>query len=1711
MTSLNIDPDQPTHKTTASAQGGLEQLRKRLLDLTRRNSLLNFRHSTKASLRVVDELPNELFTRLRDGNALTFKPILERELDRLKEKHNDVRALALETDGSADNSVVGSSHKASAKEVAAQLGIATSFDLPASTSDDNPRHFDRYIQTLHFPDELEAILRRINASARTALEESGTNMLYLIFGFLEWYESPDSSEPLLAPLVTIPVELTKNKPSRALGGIYEFMVEYTGDDLLTNLSLVEKLKRDFNLSVPMLEDDDTPESYFEKFADLLEGQPRWRIRRQITLSLLHFGKLLMFLDLDQSRNPGLLSHARVKELLEGPSHREVSSYGEVYELDQPDIAKELPHLIYDADSSQHSALLDALLGKNLVIEGPPGTGKSQTITNLIAAFLVKGKTVLFISEKLAALEVVRRRLDQAGLGDFCLELHSHKTRKDKLLLDIRQRIKHQRSYRPPDALDEKIRLLERQQKELVQYVQLINKPFGSLPKTIFNIIWNREALLQDHDFLHGLLDCLILSTADKLTATKEYDQRLQVDIYQQKLEALLVNSSSIADHPWSGIGNSKLNYVQEHEVFTKVEQLRACANTLVRDAQSLMAMVGLSSCISYSTLQRLCDVHLQLPHLSGAEEALLIPRLLLPEARTHARGLAERLLHHEKRMGKLRSEFTRIPLPDDQGIETAKAIVLELKRFDLEGKTRADLSSLLDSVREVYAELKCALSLFKQITESLGVGYSYTLQNLTCLGEALILLKETNLDILHLRHPILGNPTYDLIRNKAYSEAKLLQHLHAQLSHEYLMSRLPSALELWNHADTVSLSSFTQRLFNSQYRITRNFYRALRKDNCDSEWTVMATKLKELAEYRDKLERFSANTRYSEAFGGAFNGLETPFTEVTKLQSWYLELRKRLSPHGSIAQPITDALQNIPLERLRDAAAQTLSNESALHLLKTVPPKLDRLGINFAHSKNDSTQTELPHLLSELNKLNNLITQAIELLTSLSSPDHIRLRDIPHRLDELRTLQILEKELNQEAGSAELLGDYFRGCETDRAGLESTLDIIEKATHQDIPPEIQSWLLCSNEYPSRLQKLQTLLEPLDKELERYRALWFQFIEFVKLDFQQWYSNTPTEDWCNLSPETIQARFDKALNSPHDLAVWMDYARSRRELEDFQLTPLISLVEKGHLEATQLISAYDFAIYNSLLKLVLEAHPSLLNFSRSRHEKIRDQFVKLDKEILSLYRTQAAHEICQRQIPDGNARGPVREYTDRALIDHEMQKQRGHISIRALINRAHSALLGLKPCFMMGPMSVAQYLEPGKFHFDLVVMDEASQLKPEDALGAISRGSQIVIVGDPKQLPPTSFFDKLFQDNNENEADDSLAIEESESILDRACEVHQPIRQLRWHYRSRHESLIAFSNYQFYDQNLILFPSAQGKGSRLGLKFHFIKEGIYDSRINRPEADRIVQAILNHAATCPDESLGVATLNSSQRDLIEELLDSQTKFNPVMLAYKAKWDKTAEPFFIKNLETVQGDERDCIFISFTYGHDTRGNMYQRFGPINGSNGHRRLNVLFTRAKLRTEVFSSMQPEDILIDQGSSPGLKAMQGYLAYAKTGVLEQPQIGRGPEPNEFERAVSNALKMRGFDVKHQIGVAGYFIDLAVPHPKKQGGYVIGIECDGATYHSAKSARDRDRLRQSNLENLGWQIHRIWSTDWFRNSKAEINRIESLIHNLLRSEELRDS
>ncbi|MGV3505262.1 MAG: DUF3320 domain-containing protein [Adhaeribacter sp.] len=568
----------------------------------------------------------------------------------------------------------------------------------------------------------------------------------------------------------------------------------------------------------------------------------------------------------------------------------------------------------------------------------------------------------------------------------------------------------------------------------------------------------------------------------------------------------------------------------------------------------------------------------------------------------------------------------------------------------------------------------------------------------------------------------------------------------------------------------------------------------------------------------------------------------------------------------------------------------------------------------------------------------------------------------------------------------------------------------------------------------------------------------------------------------------QARPDEL----HTVVAWNILAE---RLQEQGLQEILNLARQWPEAGRYLAAAFRQTWLEALLEQAYLERPALRLFDRAGHEDSIHKFRHLDALLLAYNRAKLAAGHWQ-QLPLHQAGGQL------GVLRREFEKKSRHLPIRQLMARAGQAIQAIKPVFMMGPLSIANYLPPAALDFDLVIFDEASQVKPVEAFGAILRARQVVVVGDSKQMPPTSFFDALVKDEEVEEEESFVA--EVESVLGLFAAQGAPQRMLRWHYRSRHESLVAVSNQEFYDNRLVIFPSPDAGRQQSGLIYHHLPEAFYDrgkTRTNPREAEAVARAIMDHARQSPELTLGVAAFSMAQMQAILNQLEVMRRHDPSAEPFFAAHPH--EPFFIKNLENVQGDERDVIFISIGYGRTEDGSLAMSFGPLNGVGGERRLNVLITRARRRCEVFTNLSADDIDLSRTQSRGVQAFKTFLSYAQKGWLASKAAGPATFASPFEEAVYRVLSQAGYQVESQVGSAGFFIDLAVRHPHQAGSYLLGIECDGANYHRARSARDRDRLRQSVLESLGWHLYRIWSTDWFRNPEAEQQRLLAALEKAL--------
>lgn len=577
------------------------------------------------------------------------------------------------------------------------------------------------------------------------------------------------------------------------------------------------------------------------------------------------------------------------------------------------------------------------------------------------------------------------------------------------------------------------------------------------------------------------------------------------------------------------------------------------------------------------------------------------------------------------------------------------------------------------------------------------------------------------------------------------------------------------------------------------------------------------------------------------------------------------------------------------------------------------------------------------------------------------------------------------------------------------------------------------------------------------------------------------------------------QFQSRLDSRKDLPDWANYLNAADGLDDAKLHEIVDAVEAGTLPHQKVIDCFDRHFLQLWLEREIDGDPALRSFQgKSHQEKIRE-FRSLDEEVLSLASTVIRARLSER-IPAGTS-----SRSEVGVLRREIQKKRRHMPIRRLLPAIANVLPRLCPCLLMSPLSVAQYLDVEFPPFDLIVFDEASQIPVWDAIGAMARGKSVIVVGDSKQLPPTSFFQKA---DVEDDLDLEEDVEDLDSILEECVGASVPRLTLDWHYRSQHETLIAFSNHHYYDNRLLVFPSASKRMEGLGVRYRHVPDGFYDtgkSRTNQREAECIVEEVIRrlHDPELSRYSLGIVTFSSAQQTRVEDLLDKALSDPAHESIRRFFTDDHPEPVFVKNLENVQGDERDVILFSICYGPDRTGLVRMRFGPLNRQGGERRLNVAVTRARRELVVFSTLRAEHIDLTRVRWPGVAHLKTFLDYAERGLRaidEASSIDHTADcESPFEREVHAALVERGWEVVPQVGCSGYRIDLAVKDPDNPGRFLLGIECDGASYHSAATARDRDRLREQVLRSLGWRIHRIWSTDWWMFRDSEIDRLVKAI------------
>jgi len=1366
-------------------QEKLKKARRDLLDLGLRNTLLNYRELKSKGVRIVDKWPEEVFRILVDnGQSMLFLPVA---VDRPS----------------------GSTEKTS-EDISNFLDrFFEDIFLREDEGAISEKKTDTKLPTPYEGAHLQRRLLNTYYAARVALEEQGVNILFLALGFLNWIEDESSDLVHRAPLILIPVSLSRRSVNA------QFKLDYTGDEIDTNLSLQMKLKADFGVELPPLADTDgtfAVKDYFELVADVVEHIPRWRVDREaIALGFFSFNKLMMYKDLDEASWPEgdrPSDHELLRSVLHEGFRECEPLFNDNDRLDERIKSGDL-HQVCDADSSQTMALLEVKTGRNLVIQGPPGTGKSQTITNLVAEAIAEGKTLLFVSEKMAALEVVKRRLDDVGLGDAAIELHSHKTNKKAFLTELERTLNLGRPRYENRV--QNFEELTRNRNSLNRYSTAVHAPIGDSDVTPYQAY---GVLLLLNERLNGIELPSIENIDLHEWSSSEYEERRSLI---EEVQGLLVRTGPILAHPFLG---------SRKKVFTHTDQ----------------SIIEEKSLTTRKRLNAMCKV-------------------VEPLA-------AEFEVEPPQNLAGIRALMNAVRFVTDS--PSLAGIAVDPSAWYLEKRTLENSISTGRRIREIHDLL-----------------------------DSRLLPDAWNADVFQVRK------------------------------------------ELFNYAQK------WWRFMSGRYRKARRDILSLfHKEPPRSVADLLDVSAAILESQRRQLLLEKSSERLAELFGPFWNGWKSDWDKIESITTYLATIHK-------------------------EVAERTLPGEILDYLKRT--------------------------------EANEVLRGALDELEGL--------------LDEY--LQAVEETVKAVA-----IDEAVRFGEEGVSGLS--------------------------------------------------------FENQCLLFRTW---------------------EERAAHLYDMVLWNHRAELMRQKG---LGPIVKIAATWELAPTHLVELMDYFRHTQIIEEGLRERPELATFDGHIQTNFVKKFRELDKRMLGLNRACLAQKHWEG-LQGLSGAGQV------GILRHEFEKRRRHRPIRQLMLDAGNAIQAIKPVFMMSPLSVAAYVPPGSVRFDLVVFDEASQVRPIDAFGAILRGGQAVVVGDDRQLPPTSFFDKIGLIEEEEETNWDAGASDMESILGlfRAQGARNAI--LRWHYRSRHESLIAVSNHKFYDDKLVVFPSPDGTRKNVGLVFQHLADTAYErgKGVNRGEARIVAQAVMKHARERSGLTLGVAAFSLTQMQAIQdelELLRSQDRSCEYYFA-----DHPEEPFFVKNLENVQGDERDVMFISVGYGRTGEGYISMNFGPLNQAGGERRLNVLITRARRRCVVFSNLRADDIDLNRANAQGVIALKTFLKYAETGVLDVPRPSQREADSPFEEAVGRALVSLGLEVHYQVGSGGFFIDLAIVDPERDGRYLLGIECDGATYHRARWARDRDRLRQEILESLGWMIHRIWSTDWFHDPERELRRVIESIERAKARPELNDS
>lgn len=1635
----------------------LERSRQKLLDLTRRNRLLNFREGAK-DIAIVDEMANLVFNGLLE-DAVQFE---FSDIDELKEKLRNK-----------------SEHEDKDEEIEQIEKSLEDMDRTLPESGDQidleEKYQDTVLQTPYSETVLKRKLRNLYGASKSYTEETGANALYLTIGLLEWSDSKDSKISK-APLILIPVQMEK------VGSYGEghFFIKYADEPISTNFSLSEKLLKDFDIKFPAYSGEVKPESYWNDIEQIIPEHLRengWNILREMALGLFSFNKQIMWHDLNPENWPSHapLEHKKVlNRIILGAEEKDQSIGGFSQNTPTKKIQENKLRLVKDADISQQNAIIQALESNDgLVIEGPPGTGKSQTITNLISVAMSQGLTILFVAEKMAALNVVHNHLSKVGLDYFCLQLHGLKSSKKELLISLKKRIEF--SPENDHYMGVKEDQLESLRQKLMNFSKLLNQKIGPENLYLYEMFWKVEKLSQS-------LPKAVINLKSEINY---YVSDYEFNENRNLVEDLGSHWDQIPEESrkaWLGFLPTKVNDADIDQIKATIKNtVGACIDISDYLNSSKNREIGLEVFKPYDIAEIASSLSFGVFGDFDEIDETIVGGLLHQGKTQEFKKLTEEVKSYIKKIEIVDKVFS---YSDGRSSHYAKYLYQCWK----------NISGKIINPEVEICELGLTATSFKKLVdclESLNNNAEYLLKILNKnavsinafqrLYEKIPLLRQSNLELLpHLNSLHVKSTTkeYLLLALKKNEEIQQL----ANKQNDFLTDKkvvLEDMKEIKNVIEGKLTNFFA--IFNKEYRTAKKKLKPfLKNSNGFKKNLWFLNQLNYFIDYLSEKESFKTNEMFMSSLGSGFKGVNTNWNNLEKVVDFSQDLKKHLGKENAV---IILGDWDGHLEKLEKA------EDHLCNTFKTV----DNFKTKFPFPE-ETWSRSVVQIISDIKPWIEYL-QKVNLQTNQDwCNTNVSFLTLEKVLKAYYSNIKYEANIEQKNCYSLINDKLWKKSQTQLSQFESINKWIEDRLAL---PGISDNLLkffFDNENIFNKCDLEALTRKTNIYKQQITNQTQLLSQFGELDLELWFGGRDAK--LDNFVEKLDTAFETSIQL-HVISKWVNLSNRANEQG---LSEIKKLIGESRVKGTDAAILYECLLYNKILDDLIEATPELKDFSSTAYQNLQSRFAEMDLTVLLNNAKRIQNQLLNRDIPKGTSRGKVSSKTELSLIRHEIGKKSRHLPVRQLLNRAGNALLALKPCFLMSPLSVSQYLAPGQIHFDLVVMDEASQIKPEDALSAIARANKAIIVGDSKQLPPTSFFNA---ESERGEDDEETVLDDTESILE-VCSKQMKFKRLKFHYRSEHESLIQFSNLRFYDSDLITIPSPYNQSEEYGVFKEFVEDSNYRKGKNPNEAKVVVEHVIKHFQDYPSKSLGVATFNKAQAELITDLIDKARQHSQELNKALSR-DSLEDKLFIKNLENVQGDERDVIIISTTYGPEVRGaQVAQRFGPINSELGWRRLNVIASRAKQRMQIITSLKPSDIRITSNTKKGLREFKKFLEFVYSGSISETGQQTGGEPDsDFEISVINIINKLGYDCHPQVGVSKYRIDIGVVNPKSPGEYLLGVECDGAAYHSSISARDRDRLRQENLERKGWKIHRIWSTDWFHSREVEIDKLDRMIKSTL--------